>query len=149
MNENREIHRGDIYWVKVMYSDGSGSKIRPGIIVSNDYTNVSAPDVTIVPVTKMANRPDLRTNVPMLGACGLALSSYAKCSDLIVVPKTFLYGWIGHLDAADMAYIDQAMALSLGLAGSDGINVRKDIKLGNELKELDAYRVVVRDLISA
>lgn len=148
MND-REIRRGDIFWTKIIYSDGSGNKIRPAIVVSNDYMNVSNSDVMVVPITKMTRKPGLRTNVPLLGACGLALSSYAKCSDLIVVPKDFLHAQIGHLDAVEMAYIDQALALALGLAGSDGINIKKDIKIGHGLRTLDAYRIVAKDLMSA
>lgn len=50
--------QGEIVLVPFPYSDLSGSKRRPVLIVSNDSYNASFPDVVVAVITSKINKPD-------------------------------------------------------------------------------------------
>jgi mRNA interferase MazF len=51
--------QGEIVLVPFPYSDLSGSKRRPVLIVSNDAYNASFPDVVVVVITSKTTKPDI------------------------------------------------------------------------------------------
>ncbi|MDZ7313684.1 MAG: type II toxin-antitoxin system PemK/MazF family toxin [candidate division KSB1 bacterium] len=50
--------QGEIVLVPFPYSDLSGSKRRPVLIVSNDAYNTSFPDIVVAVITSKATKPD-------------------------------------------------------------------------------------------
>jgi len=46
-----EIKQRDLILISYPFSDFSGEKVRPAIVISNDKINISAEDVIVVPLT--------------------------------------------------------------------------------------------------
>ena len=146
MSEER-IRRGDVYWADVPYSNRQGHKSRPVVIISNDYTNISNSDVTIVPVSAHCKHIHLRTNVLLPLTDCLSSAAVAKCQDVVTISKKFLHEKAGHLSPADIERVDIGVALALGFVGPDGLKVKSTITRGYKGSALiDAYRMVARDL---
>lgn len=51
--------QGEIVLVPFPYSDLSGSKRRPVLIVSNDVYNASFPDCVVAVITSKTTKPDI------------------------------------------------------------------------------------------
>jgi mRNA-degrading endonuclease toxin of MazEF toxin-antitoxin module len=47
------MKRGDVVMVDWLFSDRTGSKIRPAIVVQADFLNASVDDTVLIPVTKV------------------------------------------------------------------------------------------------
>lgn len=50
--------QGEIVLVPFPYSDLSGSKKRPVLVVSNDFYNASFPDIVVAVITSKTTKPD-------------------------------------------------------------------------------------------
>jgi mRNA interferase MazF len=114
--------RGDIILADLPYSDRSGSKIRPALVVQNDHNNAGLDDVIVAMITKTTSRT---TNEPTqlliditttLGkTTGLLHTSAVKCEHLITLHRTFVIRTIGRLSDPLMSQINDCLKLSLGL----------------------------------
>ena len=92
------------------------SKPRPAVIVQDDAFDITA-SVTICAITSItANAPLLRPEIDPNPANGLRDVSRLMADKITTVPKSKLGKRIGALSAADMARLNQAMLIFLGLA---------------------------------
>lgn len=106
------IRRGDIYYVHTYHTQGSEQRYgRPAVIVSNDRCNHFSPVVEVVFLTTR-EKPPLPTHVEILSA---KKASTALCEQIKSIDKEHLDGYIGHVSEDEMAAIDQALLVSLGL----------------------------------
>lgn len=55
MNPSVVYSRGDVVLVRMDFSDRSGSKVRPALVVSSDEYNTTSPDVLIASITSNRN----------------------------------------------------------------------------------------------
>lgn len=104
--------RGQVYHVKgsqTMGSEQAGG--RPAVIVSNDVGNSCSTIAEIVYLTTQ-KKPNLPTHVPIHST---ARPSTALCEQIQTVCKDRLYKYIGTVSAQEMAQIDEALLISLGL----------------------------------
>jgi mRNA interferase MazF len=112
----REIKRGDIYWVD--WSPGRGSEqsgIRPGVVIQNDMGNKFSP-TTIIAACSTANIKTYPFTVSVTKQdCGLPKECVINCSAILTVDKTCLGDKCGRLNEIKMAQIDEAIKRSLGL----------------------------------
>ncbi|HEV7223067.1 MAG TPA: type II toxin-antitoxin system PemK/MazF family toxin, partial [Pirellulales bacterium] len=53
------LSRGDIVLAELRFSDGSGSKIRPALVVQNDLNNRRLQDVILALITSTTRRTSL------------------------------------------------------------------------------------------
>lgn len=114
MNE-REIHRGDIFWCPVMEVNAGGELFvgspRPVIIVSNDVFNATSGNVTVVPITTKEKKP-LQTHVEISVN---QISGTALCEKVSIATKDNLGYFCGSVSGEKIEEIDKALCFQLSL----------------------------------
>lgn len=106
-----KIARGDVFYVQQGAIIGSEQKKnRPAVIVSNDMSNRYSPTVEVVYLTTKEKKP-LPTHIKIRGR----VPSIALCEQITTVDKKRLSGFVRCCTREEMAEIDKALAISLGL----------------------------------
>ena len=116
---NNGVKRGDIYYADlspVVGSEQGGT--RPVLIVQNDVGNRYSPTVIAAAITSQLGKAKLPTHIE-LGArtCGLNKDSVILLEQIRTIDKRRLRERMGKLDEAAMSRVDNAIAVSFGLAG--------------------------------
>lgn len=109
----KKPERGDIFYVDSVYqTEGSEQRAgRPAIIVSNSKNNETSPVVEVVYLTTQSKN-DLPTHVDIRSS---TKSSTALCEQIDSVSKTRLGSYMTSCTETEMAQINIALAISLGL----------------------------------
>ena len=112
-HREEEIFRGEIYYV---YPSGGGvgseqSAGRPAIVVSNDKANQYSPVLEMVYLTTQPKN-SLPTHVDITSA---ERPSIALCEQIHSVSKNRVGGFIAKCTDREMAMIDGALCVSLGI----------------------------------
>jgi mRNA-degrading endonuclease toxin of MazEF toxin-antitoxin module len=117
-----KVNRGDVVLLDHPFSDASGSKVRPALVVQDDARNVRLSETIVALVTKnlthvSTDRTQLLIDVatPDGKASGLTLTSAVKCGKLYTVHEDAIRRRIGVLSAALMQQIDHCLKQALGL----------------------------------
>ncbi|MBI3323444.1 MAG: type II toxin-antitoxin system PemK/MazF family toxin [Candidatus Omnitrophica bacterium] len=111
------IKRGNLFYVNLDPTKGSEQAgTRPVLVIQNDVGNEYAPTVIVAPLTTKAftKRYPTNVNVPE-GVSGLREDSTVLLSQIRTIDKGRLERKVGHLSAALMQQVDQAINVSLGL----------------------------------
>lgn len=112
----REIRRGDIYYVTIPYATGHEmKKDRPAIVVSCDELNKKSTCVTVV-MCSTSNKRDLPEHITIRST---PVPSTAMCEHIYTVDKSRLENPCGHCTKAEMAAIDIGIMAGLGLGAYD------------------------------
>ncbi len=85
------------------YSDHTGSKLRPAVVVQADFLNGLIDDTVLVQVTRMAHGiPGTEVAIDPAQETGSGLShvSYASCANLLTANPALIDQTIGHVSAA-------------------------------------------------
>ena len=116
------VRRGDVILVDYLFSDRTGSKVRPCLVVQNDRSNQRL-DVTIV--VAVSNNTARAMNVPTQFAIdvsspagrqsGLLFNSAVQCENLVTIDCAFVIRKIGTLASTTMINIDECLKAALGL----------------------------------
>jgi mRNA interferase MazF len=113
------MNRGEIWLLD--WSPGRGSEqtgVRPALIVQNDPGNHSPvyPNTMVASITTRGRNIPFHVLVLRSPVNGLKVDSYIKCEQVLTVSKARLLGsaW-GRLTDVEMAQVDVALKLSLGL----------------------------------
>ena len=116
------MKRGDVYMAgldPVIGSEQGG--YRPVVIIQNDTGNLHAPTVIAVPVTSSSGKPGLPTHAFLpLGEGGLWRDSIALCEQVRTLEKARLGRRLGAVSPGAMRGIEQALKVSLDMAGDRG-----------------------------
>lgn len=108
----RPPRRGDVYWVGLDPVIGTEiRKKRPAVIVSNDSCNRHGTRVVVLPIT--SNVSSLfpgEALITIKGRQGRALGDQIRSID-----KSRLQARVGTVTPAEMARIDEALAITLAL----------------------------------
>lgn len=112
MNEEvkMDIKRGDIYWILYGEEGSVMQAHRPGLIVSSDKGNETAPWVMFVPLT---STPRWGVISPEISATGKR--SWAKCTQVTSVDKVKLGTYMCTVSEKEMAAVDLGMRVALSL----------------------------------
>jgi mRNA interferase MazF len=117
------VRRGDVVLADLPFSDRTGSKKRPALVVQCDRNNQRLDDVILAMITSVTERADtepaqllIRTNTPEGQQSGLLHDSAVKCEHLITLHRRFVGRVIGHLIPELMETVDGCLKESLGLS---------------------------------
>ena len=120
MNETT-VKRGDIFYADlspVVGSEQGGT--RPVLIVQNDTGNRHSPTVIAAAITSQTGKAKLPTHINIAGgSVGLSKDSIILLEQIRTIDKRRLREHMGHLDEQQMAQVDDALAVSFGLPGTN------------------------------
>ena len=112
------MNRGEVVLVDWPFSDLSGSKLRPAVVVQADYLNGLVDDTIYVKVqgqmygiqgTEVELDPAVETG------SGLFKVSYASCKDLLTRDQTLIYHQLGVLSGTVVQEIEDCLKTVLAL----------------------------------
>jgi mRNA interferase MazF len=112
------VRRGDVVRVDWPYSDRTGSKVRPAVVVQDDVYNQRLADTVLVLVSRTARAPgatEVEIDPAVEPNSGLRYRSVASCTNLLTVDQGLVVQSIGHLSAGTMQRIDDCLKVALGL----------------------------------
>jgi mRNA interferase MazF len=110
--------RGDVVLVDWPYSDRTGSKLRPAVVVQADYLNGLIDDTVLVQITSKGHGipgTEVTLDPAAEPAAGLLQVSYAFCPNLLTADRALIDQTIGSLSDAAMRRIDACLKATLGV----------------------------------
>lgn len=111
-NYERNPMRGEIYFVSRGVTTGSEQQAgRPAIVVSNEMCNIHSPTVEMVYLTSQP-KTDLPTHVTIRST---TKQSTALCEQIMTIDASRLQDYLATCTAQEMALIDAALMISLGI----------------------------------
>jgi mRNA interferase MazF len=115
------MKRGDIVILDHPFSDGSGSKVRPALVVQNDRDNGRLTNTIVALITRNVSRISepsqlvVDVSTPEGQPSGLNQTSAVVCTNLYTVSQTRIRSAIGSLPPALMAKVDDCLKVALDL----------------------------------
>ena len=116
------VRRGDVVLVDYLFSDRTGSKVRPCLIVQNDQYNQRLDDTIVAAISSNTSRAaTLPTHfiidVSTIDAkqSGLLFDSAVQCENLVTVDSQFIIRKIGILPPSMMSSVDECLKFALGM----------------------------------
>jgi len=102
--------RGDIVSIPYEYSDLSGGKVRPALIVSSDAYNATQPDVVAAGIsTQVAAAGPYDHVLVAWAAAGLRYPSVVR-GRLLTIQQSLIHRVVGRLSSADLAAVEARLA---------------------------------------
>jgi mRNA interferase MazF len=115
------MNRGDVVILDHPYSDGSGSKVRPALVVQNDRDNHRLTNTIVALITGNISRVGEPTQLlidvttPDGSQSGLNRTSAVVCTNLFTVSQARIRKVIGSLPASLMTKVDGCRKAALEL----------------------------------
>lgn len=115
-----EVHRGEVFYADLSPVVGSEQGgIRPVLIVQNDVGNRHSPTVIAAAITSKQDKNRLPTHIGIRAEkCGLSRDSVVLLEQLRTLDKHRLRERAGQVQPEDMARVDQALGVSVGLTNT-------------------------------
>ena len=112
------VKRGDIYYADLSPVVGSEQgDMRPVLIVQNDTGNRHSPTVIAAAITSQTGKARLPTHIELSArSYGLSRDSVILLEQIRTLDKSRLRERMGQLDAPTMDRVNNAIAVSFGLA---------------------------------
>lgn len=115
--------RGDVVLINHPFSDASGSKVRPAVVVQNNRRNAALSETIVAIIRKnvrhVATDPTqllIDIGTPDGKASGLNLSSAVKCGKHFTIDESLVFRKIGQLSPALMSQMDNCLKSALELS---------------------------------
>jgi mRNA-degrading endonuclease toxin of MazEF toxin-antitoxin module len=112
------MNRGEVVLVDWQFSDRTGSKLRPAVVVQADFLNGLIDDTVLVQITSTKHGipgTEVEIDPAQETASGLHHISYASCANLLTADPMFIDQAIGVLSVALMRQIGDCLKKVLGL----------------------------------
>ena len=116
------MKRGDVVLMDYPFSDGTGHKVRPALVVLADAYLQKLSHTVVAPITSSPARfvgdPSqlvIEDNSPAALRAGLRLRSVIQCESLLTLRNSFVVRTLGSLPPAVMRQIDECLKSALGL----------------------------------
>jgi mRNA interferase MazF len=112
------MNRGDVVLVDWPYSDRTGSKLRPAVVVQADLLNGLIDDTILVQITRTAHAipgTEVAIDPALETGSGLGHLSFASCANLLTADPALIDQVIGCLSDAAMQQINECLKKVLGL----------------------------------
>ena len=112
--------RGDVVLVDYPFSDRTGSKVRPALIVQTDSLNTRIDDTILAAISRSTHRASatqlfVEIATPDGAGTGLRQNSMVQCENLLTYDQRLIIAVIGRLSAASMNQIDACLRAALEL----------------------------------
>lgn len=111
--------RGEVVVVNVPFSDHSGSKPRPALVISTEVFHRTLPDVIVCPISsrpRYYRRPGPGDRpLQHWKTVGLRHPSTVRISNLLAVEKKIIKRSLGRLSKDDLEHVEEGLRLALGL----------------------------------
>lgn len=108
------MKRGDVVLFDYPFTDRTGSKLRPALVVQADAFNQSIDDTILALITR--TRRGTSTEVAIDPAeAGIRHPSVVDCKNLLTADKSFIHAMLGSLTPQTMQKIDEGLKISLGI----------------------------------
>ena len=115
------VQRSDVVLVDFPYARGSGSKVRPALVVQNDRDNIRLVNTIVCQITGTTHRVLEATQVPIdLNTLegqqsGLRFDSVVNCVNLVTLDKSKVLRRLGNLPDVLMQQVHDALKAALEL----------------------------------
>jgi mRNA interferase MazF len=117
------VRRGDVVLADLPYSDRTGSKTRPALVVQRDRDNERLDDLILAMITSITERAMAEPTQLLIGVAtpegrqsGLLHDSAVKCEHLITLHRRFVGRVIGRLPPELMHRVDRCLREALALS---------------------------------
>jgi mRNA interferase MazF len=116
------MNRGDVVIVDFPFADGTGSRVRPALVVQADDLNATLNATILAMITSSRNRMVghpaqlvIDSSHPDFPASGLLTDSVIQCNILITRRQDLILRTIGALSGQTMKEIDECLKAALGI----------------------------------
>jgi mRNA interferase MazF len=113
------VHRGDVVRVDWPYSDRTGSKVRPALVIRADTWNGLLADTVLLLISRThraLSTTEAAIDPAVETGCGLRYPSVVSCNNLLTIDQSLIVGSLGRLSPAAMQQVDDRVKTALGLA---------------------------------
>ena len=114
------MRRGDIVLVDFPFATGSGTKVRPSLVIQCDRNNARLQDTIVAIITSNTTRAAAEPTQYLIDpthrdwqSSGLKLASVVKCENIYTFNNRRILRLIGQLSKATMQEIDNCLRASL------------------------------------
>jgi mRNA interferase MazF len=119
MRSTTTFRKGDVVVVTVSFSDRSGTKRRPALVVSTDRFHRKLADVVLCPISSQPRyyeHPGTGDR-PMSGwsEAGLRHASTVRISNIVAVDKRIVSRVIGRLSSRDLEGVEAGLREAFGV----------------------------------
>ncbi len=109
-------HRGDIYLVNLNPRKGSEQGgTRPVLVLQNNDGNFFSPTLIVAPMTTQLKKRNQPTHVVFDGVPGLPETSMVSLEQIDTIDKSRIISYIGRISRKQLAAVDEACLVSLGI----------------------------------
>lgn len=113
------MKRGEVVLVDWIFSDRTGSKLRPAVVVQADFLNGLIDDTILVQITSTRHGipgTEVEIDPATETASGLRHLSYASCATMLTADPSFIDQTIGVLSDVVLGHIDDCLKTVLELS---------------------------------
>ncbi|MEK6257949.1 MAG: type II toxin-antitoxin system PemK/MazF family toxin [Planctomycetota bacterium] len=117
-----KVQRGDVVFLRFPFSDGSGSKVRPAVVVQRDIDNQRLDSTVVMLITGNKTLVGKEPGHILIDigsedgkSSGLGFNSVVNVHALFTLHTNQIREVIGSLSASLMSLVDQQLRLSLDL----------------------------------